>query len=492
MKIAGTIQLCNALKKMSLISIIAFGFTVLVVFCRLPNKSMFSDSSNRLAVAVNGSSEFQTIEGWGVTHHVWGDFLQEYPIPYQDAVNQVRSLGFEYAFIPSDPFELVNDNGNPNNYNWQSFNLQFGARDNDFFRNCKYLQDAGFKLVVSIYNYCYADWATDGPCEDKSGNHIRSFDPHIYDEVAEYWTALLLYAKNNHNLSFDYISIQNEPGPDGQMTYWTPLELAEGIKSLGKRLKLAGFDTKIIAPDDSTALGSRKYMQTLLLDPLATSYIARLAFHTYDGGYPNGSADDAIKGISDLAQDSLVINSGLSLWMTEWTGGRAPIEKALEYAKLIYNSHVYGNATNFFVWSSSPGQDGFFAAGVVNGKIKLQKYGHGISQYTKFVPPGSIRISADINSTSNVFVTSYKHNELEQFILVFINRNDRPITVRPSVANVQGLSNLDVICTSETLDAVYLGQVIVNGSSFSYDLSKRSITTFTGKYSKSKKSTYRR
>ena len=46
-----------------------------------------------------------------------------------------------------------------------------------------------------------------------------------------------------------------------------------------------------------------------------------------------------------------------------------------------------------------------------------------------------------------------------------------------------GISGLDVIRTSETENSANLGQIPVIDNSFSYTLSKESVTTFTGKLS---------
>ncbi|MBZ5495930.1 MAG: hypothetical protein LAP85_05965 [Acidobacteriia bacterium] len=448
------------------------------------DEGAFKGADGQVAsVIVDGAVGYQTIEGWGITAHVYAPWTKtwppNYPIPFPDVAKEIKGLGYDYAMVLHPPEEVSNDDRDPFHYNWISYNKQFGKHFL-YFERAKALQDAGLKLVVVEYNYNVMDWATDGPAYNLPNNHIRSSDSRIYEEVAEYWTALLHYAQNNYGLTFDYISLQNEPGPDGIMTYWSPAELTAGIKAVASRLQQEDFNTKILAPEDASASGSENYLQTILQDPVAGSCLFRGAFHGY-ATVANGKADNAISGFVDLAQDNLVRNRGLALWMTEWAFGTTQIDKVLEYSKMIYNAQVYGNATNYFVWSATAhSEDGIFADSVTDGMVDVLKYGRALSQYTRYIRPGAKRISATVAGTNDLYVTAFKHEANHQFTVEAINKGKAEHTVTFAIRNQGGISKLDVIRTSSYEDAVNLGSILVNKTLFVYALRKESVTTFTG------------
>jgi len=453
--------------------------------CRLGNCA-WSGSSCQTAqsagvnVDIDGSQEHQTIDGWGVTHHVvgnsgWDPYQSGFPIPEQNVMNQLKNdMGIDYvenfANLLMDTHENSNDDNDPFHYNWTSFNSQLSSLDY-VFQRLQRQQNAGLKIGITSHGK--PKWMYD------SNDYIDTNNPDIYDEFAEYWAALLIYARNNYGINFDYISLQIEPSMiiSGWM-HFTPAQLRDAIKAVGARIRSEGFSTMISAPDDGTSVQSRIMCQTILQDPVATSYLPNIGFHAYDGGYPNGTADDAIAGIINLFQDPTVQNSGLSLWMTEWAHGTTDMEKMLEYSKMVYNTHVYGNATNYFLWASTPPPEGFWTGTVTGGKMDFQKYVHSFTQYSKYVRPGALRIGSSVSGAANIFVTAYKHIADNQLTIEAINMGATNETAMINLDNITA-TNLNVIRTSATENSANLGQVSVNGNSFTYTLPAESVTTFT-------------
>lgn len=473
-----------------------------IIIILLMTTSVVGCKRHTVNVLVNGSIEYQTIDGWGIVHYIARDWEgpNRYPISEQDVMYQIKDLGINYVRNFANDFlqfhEKINDDNDPFHYNWNSYNAllsKFGY----VFERLQYQEKAGLKYDLS--SHAKPKWM---------GDHKGNFDsniPNCYDELAEYWDSLLIYAKKNYGLTVPYINLQIEPSFANQQSGWmgfTPTELKEAIKAVGIRLREKNLSTIIIAPDEGSCGNTKNTCQIILADPVAKKYINNIAYHAYDGFSGKFGPDKTITAMTSLANDKIVKNSGLSLWMTEWTlawayGDRMrdwvdTLRLALDFAKMVYNTHVYGNTSLFVIWTSiyDWGHDvdnngimeneGIFGPGVTDGKLNLKKYGHALSQYTKYIPPGSKRIDASLSGASNVFATAYKNMKTGIFTIVFINKNASTINLNIDVKDIPGLTNLKVIRTSSTENSAELGTIALSDSSFTTALRDSSVTTFTG------------
>jgi glucuronoarabinoxylan endo-1,4-beta-xylanase len=456
------------------------------------SKNTIASSAN---VVVDGSIEYQTIDGWGITHYITKSFEgpNRYPISEKDVMLQIKNdicIDFVYVYY-HDLYETKNDNDDPFRYNWDSYNNQFG-NNAIVFERMKEIQNLGL-IIVDMGGYGKPSWMVNA-----NGDFDSSL-PNVFDEFAEYWSAFMLHAKKNYGLRIPYLVVQAEPsyhvGPN-----FTPQEYARAIRVIGARLRKEGFNTMILAPEDANAGATEDMCQTLLIDPSVKDYISNITFHGYDGVSQVKGPDAAIPAMTSLAENSIVKYSGLSLWMTEWAifydkrmrDYVDSLRLALDFTKMVYNTHVYANASNFVIWSTTYDwgydvdnngkieKEGIFGPGLTNGKLNLKKYGHALSQYTKYIPPGSKRINAIISYASNVFVTAYRDSTSGTFSFVFINKNPNPVSLNINIKNIPGLKNLRVIRTSATENSAELGTIALNDSSFTTALRDLSVTTFTG------------
>ena len=157
-------------------------------------------------VKIDCSIEYQKIDGWGIVYHIdWNwEGPNQYPIPHQDVMNQIKEMGIDYVENFANRLfathEQTNDDKDPFNYNWVSYNAQLANMDH-VFKRLQYQQNAGLKIYLS--SHAKPSWLY----SDSSGN----FDQSNLDELAEYFTSLLLYAKTKYGLNIDYLSLQIEP-----------------------------------------------------------------------------------------------------------------------------------------------------------------------------------------------------------------------------------------------------------------------------------------
>lgn len=486
--------------------------TVVVASCRAgggdanASKSVQELTSTYTAdVTVDASIEYQTVVGWAIWHLTdWNwEGPERYPIAEQDAMHQIKDLGIDYVSNCTNELlgrahERTNDDSDPFHYDWDNYNAQLVGMGH-IFERLQYQHNAGLKYYLASHEK--PAWMYD------NNGHFDSNNPNMYDEFAEFWAALCIYAKNNYGLTVPYISLQIEPTWAMQASRWMgfrPLELRDAIKAVGQRLRQEGFNTMIIAPDDNTIASSEKMCEAILTDSVATSYMNCVAFHPYDNWSGRDGPDKAISALTSLANDNLVRNSGLPLWQTEWSLYKAygdrmrdhvdELRFALDNAKMVYNCHAYGNTSLYVVWSSQYDwgydkdrngiieNEGIFGPGVTDGKLNLKKYGHMLRQYTKYIPPVSKRIDAVLSGASDVFVTAYKNLNTGTFTIVFINKNASTASLTVKVNNITGLSNLKAIRTSATENSNELGTIALTGNTFTTTLPGSSVTTFTGHF----------
>lgn len=449
-----------------------------IVWCALVARA------NAAKVMVNGALEHQTIKGGGIA---FGED-DTYPIPLGDVAAQAYALGFRVARQFSGRYlEVNNDDGDPFHYNLDngpsSFNAQFAAAD-AYFRRARTMQDAGFEVWPAFQGapawMCTSD--------DKFDSTI----PCIYDEVAEYWAAFLLYAHNNYGIIYSSLSLACEPDCRPG-TLWTAMQFRDAIEAVGARLESESLTTGITTPHCARIDISQNWLQTILADATAASYLNAIAYHSY---YNWPSVDAMGTAMRDFANDALINDSGLPIWQTEWVlqkcagypkRSEAYIETlgyALDTAKFVHYCYAEGQCS---LVTLSPGvameyakDNGMFGPGVGPGGLRLKKFAHAITQYHRFIEPGSKRIDAAISGASNIFVTAYKHLTSGALTIVTINESTSPASVTVNLSNLSPPASMRGVRTSAVEDSAELGRVPVSGNSFTVALPGESITTYVG------------
>src|SRR5258706_3429678 len=83
--------------------------------------------------------------------------------------------------------------------------------------------------------------------------------------------------------------------------------MREVVKRLGHRLRVEGFVTRIVIPDNVSPSTSASFAQTILADADARQYVAAIAYHLYVEPITNSAALKALSA-----------QYGIALWMTEY------------------------------------------------------------------------------------------------------------------------------------------------------------------------------
>ena len=182
----------------------------------------------------------------------------------------VDSLGASIfrAVIEEIDWEAINDDNDPNHFNWNYYNKVFSnTRFQGVWNTLRYLNQKGItdRLIISIMGGAPAAEPLAAPDEQKSwmGGTDYSVNPAMEDELVESIAALLYYARNTAGIQFSLVSPMNETDiismtknaehPDGIVegpNIPDAAQFARIVKKLGKKLdEIDMGDIRFVAPD---------------------------------------------------------------------------------------------------------------------------------------------------------------------------------------------------------------------------------------------------
>jgi glucuronoarabinoxylan endo-1,4-beta-xylanase len=323
-----------------------------------------------------------------------------------------------------------------------------------------------------------APWSPPGEWKDNNSvNNGGSLLPSHYQDWAD---RLVSYVKNLQSQGVDlkWISAQNEPNwtAEYESCRYTPEQLATFIgKYLGPSLERAGLKTGIIAPEVINWGSLKPFGDAILKDPDAVKYCDVIASHSY-GDEPTSSRGYPY---------NLVREKGKELWETEYGfdqfAGDESMTPGIAIAKQMHGQIVNGPVSAYHTWWIIPadGVNGTASNGLVMRGHVIQR-GYVMGNYSRFVRPGSYRVSTNDNPSPGIYVTAYRNDSLGQLTIVVINENT---SAREQKFILDGIS-VPVITPWETSDEVKLTarSQINAGSSFSWNLPAKSVVSFVGLY----------
>jgi O-glycosyl hydrolase len=292
------------------------------------------------------------------------------------------------------------------------------------------------------------------PAALKSNNNIVGgyLLPENYGAFADHLLSFATYMQEN-DASLHAVSLQNEP--DIQVSYescdWTSQQMINFLEEQGSKV-----DTLNIIVAESYNF-NRNMTNPILNDTEAEPYIGIIGGHIYGGG---------------LYDYPLAREKGKEVWMTEHftesghSGDDWPL--ALDVAteinncmKANFNAYVWWYIRRYY--------------GPIDDAGNITKRGYIMSQFSKFIRPGTIRIDAVVASAPNVDATAYKTDS--SFVLVVVNRNTTSRELEFTIQNGT-VDTLTKYTTSATKNVENDGGFSVSGGTFNASVDASSITTF--------------
>lgn len=303
-------------------------------------------------------------------------------------------------------------------------------------------------------------------------NHLNSFAAHMKSE------GVPLYA----------ISVQNEPDYAEQWATWSADQLYKFVKQYGDQLRKNG--TKVITGESFAY--AKNYYDQILNDDAALKNIDILGAHFYSSvastsnsffQYSLADKKNVERWMTEHYTES---NNSANLWRSIAITGDQDIQahldtvRAMDVAYEIHRALVEGNFNQYTWWYVKRSYGlimGDNVASIPKDQVgKITKRGYLMSQYSRFVRPGAIRVGADKNPESNLFVSAFKN--ADSVIVVMVNRDwGKTKTVEISVPGIADGATWTKYVTSETKNAKNEGEVSMSNGKVTVTMDKESVMT---------------
>ncbi|MCW0483283.1 glycoside hydrolase [Gaoshiqia sediminis] len=347
-----------------------------------------------IKVTFDPNTTYQTISGFGGANMIWGtDYLTESEL--------------DLAFGTGDT-----------GMGLSIYRVRLSSSKNDWeglVNSVKGANQRGATVLAS-------PWSP--PAEWKSNNSTSGGGyllPEHYADFANYINEFIQFMADR-GATVDVVSIQNEP--DWQVTYegceYTFTEMFNFVKNHAGTIQGA----KVLAAESLNS--NHAYTDLMMNDALANENLDIVGGHLYGSG---------------LAKYPLAEQKGKEIWMTEHllnlNSGNNPANwtentdvttiwnETMEMVKEIQTCMSYN--WNAYIWWYIRRYYSFLGDGERGtSRGQILKRGYAMSQFSKFIRPGYVRIKTQIeNSTTGLMITAFEgENEV---VAVIVNPNSSAV-----------------------------------------------------------------
>jgi O-glycosyl hydrolase len=443
-------------------------------------------------VTVDFGTTYQTIRGFGGST-AW---LGQMPQAVATALfNPTSGLGLSVLRLRIDPTGTASGGGNSGDpYETGEWDYEAANGAEAVAQNPKaivfatpWTPPAAWKLSgtsTTISGNTWNEALYSGSCSpsgnDESGTaggYCGGYlDPNHYADYANYLEDFVTFFNTTNSPQQLYaISMQNEPeeNVDYESCIWTPAQMDTFVASLTAGGATDPITTKLIMPEADSFQAIQA--QTTLQDANAAPNVSIVGGHIY--------------GVSPTAPQTFY--SGKDIWMTEF----GPLSSAAltwtqaltTYGESIHNSMVTGEYNAYVWWGVFGASTGSCATsagtcGLVDDAGNVQPMGYVMGQYSKFIQPGFVRVSATATPVAGVFVSAYSNSSPSHYTIVAINSNSTAESIAFTLdVNGNPTSSVTSLTPYQSTSAAGLAAqpaVSVSGGLFNYTLPAMSIVTF--------------
>lgn len=358
-------------------------------------------------VTFDPNTTYQTISGFGGANMIWGtDYLTESEL--------------DLAFGTGDT-----DMG------LSIYRVRLSSNKNDWeglVNSIKGANQRGATVLASPWSPPVA-WKSNN--STSGGGYLL---PEHYADFANYINEFIQFMADR-GATVDVVSIQNEP--DWQVTYegceYTFTEMFNFVKNYAGTIRGA----KVLAAESLNS--NHAYTDLMMNDAVANENLDIVGGHLYGSG---------------LATYPLAEQKGKEIWMTEhllnlnsgnnpanWTENTAITtiwNETMEMVQEIQTCMSYN--WNAYIWWYIRRYYSFLGDGERGtSRGEILKRGYAMSQFSKFIRPGYVRIKTQIeNTTTGLMVTAYQgENDL---VAVIVNPTSSEVAAVNLVAASTGAS----------------------------------------------------
>lgn len=426
-----------------------------------------------VSLKVDGSDHLRQIDGFGVNiNTAWwydGDYRDARII--EPAIDMlIDSLGVTIfrAVIEEMDWEAINDDNDPDNFNWNYYNKVFSnSRFRGVWNTLHYLNQKGITdgLIISFMGAPPAEAPMAGKDKQKSwiGDTGYTISPAMENEFVESIAALLYYARYMAKIQFTLVSPLNETDivsstkgtdhPDGIVEgpdIPDATRVVRIIEKLARKLDAIGMsDILFISPD---AAGERLFascFEEMAKDSWLMGKLAHWGVHDYGNN---------AKNYNNIINNPE--NQNKSFWITEMAGignlfGQIG-DGARSYIFWDGFDCVYQHARRNG-YGSAPPNDWVFWFGPEEGKPLIEylqstnswsprKQFFQFAQVFKYVKPGATLIGTTDNDSS-LIVHAFLNPD-GQLVIAGLNQAKVSITLNGTLTNMPAISRLVMTYTN--------------------------------------------
>jgi glucuronoarabinoxylan endo-1,4-beta-xylanase len=436
------------------------------------------------AVAINGGTTYQTIDGFGFSEAFGqGSNVENAPSSaQQQALSDLFStstgagLTILRNLLPSDSGGTIEPNspGNPNaTPSYRALGDSGGqvwmAQQAKSYGVTQLYGDAwsapGFMKTNGTENNGGAVCGTPG-ASCGSGDWRQAYANYLTQYAKDYASA---------GVPLTEIGAFNEP--DYTTTYssmsMNPTQTADMIRFLKPTLSAAGLNPKVVCCDPTGWPQAQNYASGVASNSSASANVDMFSSHGYSGA-PNSPLSAA---------------GGKHVWETEWStfegldnnwddGSDA---SGFTWAQHIFTGLTSANLNAFLYWWGAIG------SGTNDNEGLLQLNGSSVTtsgrlwafaNYSRFIRPGAVRIGSS-SGDSNLQVSAYRNSNGTVSIVV-LNSASSAITASYSLQNLSVANGTTVTpyLTNSSSHTAQQGTTSVSGGSFSASIPARSLVTY--------------
>jgi hypothetical protein len=426
-------------------------------------------------ITVDGAKKFQLIDGYGVNINTGAWNSGEVRPALDLLVDQLGATVFR-AVIEESDWEAVNDNADPNSFDWTYFNSVYtNAKFQGVWSTLSYLNQKGIRsgLIISLMGKA-PDWMGSNETVTASNE----------DEYVETMASLLYYARNTAGIQFSLVSPFNEPDTAG--TEGPVLDTPQMVRILHKlavKLDAIGLsDIRFVAPEAAYLSDATATLSAIAVDPVIMAKMAHWGVHAY-----NTTDTSAFPG--------LIRNSGypsVSYWITETASFPVMLNQITNgpTANLVWDGFdsVYNHAIRDGRGSTPPNDS-------VGVELPLIAYDTSTHLYTprkqfyehaqlfKYVAPGALRIGSSSGSGNLVQYSFVNPNG--QLVVVGRNNGSTAMTVSGALTNVATPDFFEFYQTNSSVSLKRGNDVVVANGTFSVAIPAGTSFTLAGNNSTS-------
>ena len=438
---------------------------------------------------VNGAEEFQTIHGLGVNANPqsWNVNPEAVKKVLDDLITGVGCTSFRLMFDDCD-WEAVNDNSDPNSYNWTYYDSVYSApRFTCVWNTIRYLNSKGITDITLSPDGAAPSWM--GGTKLSAGKE---------EEYAETMASMVYYGRKRLNppVQFSMLSPVNETTCGGnEGATMTPEQFGTVFSAIATHFTHDGIsDVTLIGPDDCDGWAAN--LRAMLASGTTMSKVKYFGQHEYGNTLRKGQEMvDAVK--NSAYPDREVIMTEINERCIGCDDAKYNSDYGFDhYAGPAYKyilQHLNAGVTGIQIWEAYDSQYhhpnryltwsmwGVFGVNDINHPDVYTKRPHYyvLKQLFNFVKPGFKRI--DSSTSLSVMTISAFYDPVSKILVITgVNDSSSSQTMDCELLSLPAVSTLKYYYTDASHNFVQDSDVTVSRQTFSKLIPAKCAFTLVG------------